>query len=456
MSPYPHLLEPVTLAGVPLRNRVVMGSMHTGMEDRARHLPELAAYFAERARGGVGLIVTGGYAPNVRGWLLPFGSMMTRRAARGRAPPGHRRGAHRGRRDPAAGAARGPLRLHPAQRLGVRDQVADHAVQGRRPVVARGRADHRRLRGRGPAGPARRVRRHRGDGVRGVPHQPVPRPAHQPAHRPVGWLGGEPDALPRRGGPPGARGARRRLPADVPHVAARPRPRRPDLGRDRHLGPQGRGGRRVGDQHRHRLARGAGAHDHHPGPARRLGRDHRPAAARGRHPGVRLEPDQLPRGGRGDPRLRRRRPGLDGPAVPGRPGRWSTRPRPVAPTRSTPASAATRPAWTTRSPTSARPAWSTRGPAARPRWCSRPTRRARRVAVVGAGPAGLVRRRVGRRARARRDAVRGLARDRRPVPAGDGDPRQGGVRLDAALLLPPARRARGRRTPVDGGRPPTT
>ncbi len=77
-SPYPHLLEPLTLGGLTLRNRVVMGSMHTGMEDRARHLPELAAYFAERARGGVGLIVTGGYAPNVRGWLLPFGSMMTR------------------------------------------------------------------------------------------------------------------------------------------------------------------------------------------------------------------------------------------------------------------------------------------------------------------------------------------------------------------------------------------
>jgi 2,4-dienoyl-CoA reductase (NADPH2) len=79
MSPYPHLLAPVTLSGVPLRNRVVMGSMHTGLEDRARHLPELAAYLAARARGGAGLIVTGGYAPNVRGWLLPFGSMMTRR-----------------------------------------------------------------------------------------------------------------------------------------------------------------------------------------------------------------------------------------------------------------------------------------------------------------------------------------------------------------------------------------
>ncbi len=78
MSPYPHLLEPLTVGGVTLRNRVVMGSMHTGMEDRARHLPELAAYFAERARGGVGLAVTGGYSPNVRGWLLPFGSMMTR------------------------------------------------------------------------------------------------------------------------------------------------------------------------------------------------------------------------------------------------------------------------------------------------------------------------------------------------------------------------------------------
>ena len=78
MTAYPHLLEPITLAGTTLRNRVVMGSMHTGLEDRPRHLPELAAYFAERARGGVGLIVTGGYAPNVRGWLQPFGSMLTR------------------------------------------------------------------------------------------------------------------------------------------------------------------------------------------------------------------------------------------------------------------------------------------------------------------------------------------------------------------------------------------
>ncbi|MCL3817071.1 NADPH-dependent 2,4-dienoyl-CoA reductase [Aeromicrobium wangtongii] len=78
-SAYPHLLEPLDLGHTTLRNRVIMGSMHTGMEDRAKHLPELAAYFAERARGGVALSVTGGYAPNWHGWLLPFGSQMTSR-----------------------------------------------------------------------------------------------------------------------------------------------------------------------------------------------------------------------------------------------------------------------------------------------------------------------------------------------------------------------------------------
>ena len=72
MTPYPHLLEPITLGTSPdaltLRNRTVMGSMHTGLEDFAWDIPKLAAYFAERARGGVGLIVTGGYAPTKRGW----------------------------------------------------------------------------------------------------------------------------------------------------------------------------------------------------------------------------------------------------------------------------------------------------------------------------------------------------------------------------------------------------
>jgi 2,4-dienoyl-CoA reductase (NADPH2) len=53
-----------------------MGSMHTGLEDRARDIDRLAEYFAERARGGVGLIITGGYSPNRTGWLLPFAAQM--------------------------------------------------------------------------------------------------------------------------------------------------------------------------------------------------------------------------------------------------------------------------------------------------------------------------------------------------------------------------------------------
>ena len=71
-APYPRLLAPLDLGFTTLRNRVLMGSMHTGLEDRARDFPKLAAYFAERAAGGVGLIVTGGFSPNVVGWLKPF------------------------------------------------------------------------------------------------------------------------------------------------------------------------------------------------------------------------------------------------------------------------------------------------------------------------------------------------------------------------------------------------
>ncbi|MGH3864015.1 FAD-dependent oxidoreductase [Actinokineospora sp.] len=77
MSEYPTLLSTVDLGFTTLRNRVVMGSMHTGLEDRAADVPKLAAYFAERARGGVGLIITGGYAPNRTGWLKPFASKLT-------------------------------------------------------------------------------------------------------------------------------------------------------------------------------------------------------------------------------------------------------------------------------------------------------------------------------------------------------------------------------------------
>ncbi|HGA2317250.1 TPA: FAD-dependent oxidoreductase [Pseudomonas putida] len=64
---YPHLLAPLDLGFTTLRNRTLMGSMHTGLEERPGGFERMAAYFAERARGGVGLMVTGGIAPNDEG-----------------------------------------------------------------------------------------------------------------------------------------------------------------------------------------------------------------------------------------------------------------------------------------------------------------------------------------------------------------------------------------------------
>lgn len=80
-GPFPHLLEPLDLGFTQLRNRVLMGSMHTGLEDRAKDAPRLAAYFGERSRGGVALMITGGYAPNREGWLSPFGSRLASKGA---------------------------------------------------------------------------------------------------------------------------------------------------------------------------------------------------------------------------------------------------------------------------------------------------------------------------------------------------------------------------------------
>jgi 2,4-dienoyl-CoA reductase (NADPH2) len=70
-TPFPHLLSPLDLGFTTLKNRVLMGSMHTGLEDNKKDFPRLAAYFAERAAGEVGLIVTGGVAPSLRGSPTP-------------------------------------------------------------------------------------------------------------------------------------------------------------------------------------------------------------------------------------------------------------------------------------------------------------------------------------------------------------------------------------------------
>ncbi|HEY8880416.1 MAG TPA: FAD-dependent oxidoreductase, partial [Roseateles sp.] len=80
---YPRLLAPLDLGFTTLKNRVLMGSMHTGLEDGRKHFERMAVFFAERARGEVGLIVTGGFAPNIEGWAKPFaGTLATSGAAR--------------------------------------------------------------------------------------------------------------------------------------------------------------------------------------------------------------------------------------------------------------------------------------------------------------------------------------------------------------------------------------
>ena len=77
MSAYPHLLSPLNLGFATLPNRVIMGSMHVGLEEVKDGFARMAAFYAERARGGVGLIVTGGIAPNDRGRPMPGGARLT-------------------------------------------------------------------------------------------------------------------------------------------------------------------------------------------------------------------------------------------------------------------------------------------------------------------------------------------------------------------------------------------
>ena len=75
-SPYPHLLKPLDLGFTTLKNRVLMGSMHTGLEDIADSHHRMAAFYAARAKGGVGLIVTGGFAPNEESIVMKGASIL--------------------------------------------------------------------------------------------------------------------------------------------------------------------------------------------------------------------------------------------------------------------------------------------------------------------------------------------------------------------------------------------
>ncbi len=74
---YPHLLAPLDLGFTTLRNRVLMGSMHTGLEEEKGGFAKMAAFYGARAKGGVGLIVTGGISPNLRGRLYPTAAQLS-------------------------------------------------------------------------------------------------------------------------------------------------------------------------------------------------------------------------------------------------------------------------------------------------------------------------------------------------------------------------------------------
>ena len=74
---YKHIFEPLDLGFTTLKNRILMGSIHTGLEEEKNGFERIAAYYAERAKGGVGLIVTGGISPSIQGWTAPFSARMS-------------------------------------------------------------------------------------------------------------------------------------------------------------------------------------------------------------------------------------------------------------------------------------------------------------------------------------------------------------------------------------------
>ena len=166
-----------------------MGSMHTGLEEASDGFARMAAFYATRARGGVGLMVTGGIAPNLSGRLEPKASQLSFPWQIGPPPPDHRRGPRRRRQDRAADPACGALRVSPAGGRAVAVARRRSARFRARGLTRLGRAeDDRRLRALRAARAARRLRRRRDHGLRGLPHQPVRRAADQPPRRRMGRL----------------------------------------------------------------------------------------------------------------------------------------------------------------------------------------------------------------------------------------------------------------------------
>ncbi len=381
---FPLLLAPLDLGFTTLKNRVLMGSMHTGLEESSRGFHKLAAFYAERAAGGVGLIVTGGIAPNFAGRVEPRALQLSYgwqvknhrivtdavHAAGGRIAM---QILHAGRYayhplSVAPSSLKSPItpfRPRALTQWGVRRTIGDYA----RCAELAQRAGYDGVEIMGSEGY--------------LINQFI---ALQTNHRDDDWGGSYlnrirfPVEIVRR--------TREATGPEFHHhlsaVDARPGRRRKHVGRGRRAGAGDRG--RGGDdhQHRHRLARGAHSHHRDHGAARRVRVGDATAQGRGEDPAHRHQPHQRSRDRRSGARARRRRHGVDGASVP---RRFAVRDQGggrVAPTRSTPASAATRRASTRSSSARRRRAWSTRMRAARPSSSAR--RRRNRVASRSSAP----------------------------------------------------------------------
>ena len=433
-DPYPNLLSPLDLGFTTLRNRVVMGSMHTGLEDRAGDTDRLAAYFAERARGGVGLIITGGYAPNRTGWLLPFASQLVSSSEARR----HRRITdavhdaggkillqilHAGRYayhpfSVSASSIKAPINpFRPAQLRNVDGTIADFA---RCAELAR------------DAG-------YDGVEIMGSEGYLLNQFLAPRTNKRTDAWGGSPEK-------------RRRFPVEIvrrtregcrsglhhllPTVDGRLCRGRSELGRNRRAGKGSRGGGRDDDQLRVRLARGAGADDRHLGAQQRV-RRHQQRGGRAR---------VHSRWWRRTVSTCRRPPRRFSPTRTCNSSRWRAR-------------LLSDPDWVNKAQADAADEINTciscnqacldhafvhkkvsclLNPRAgrETNLVLSPTRRTRRVAVVGAGPAGLATAVTAAQRGHDGHAVRGGRCHRRSIRLGQKDSRQGGVQRDASATTP--------------------
>jgi hypothetical protein len=436
MTPYPHLTAPLDLGHTQLRNRVIMGSMHTGprrpllpLRQAGRVLPRTGEGRRRPDRHRRHLAEPAGLAAAVR----RHPELPRRRAE---PPPRHARGARGGRQDPDADPACGPLRLPALRRLGlgVKSPIS--------PFKPRALTERGIERPSAPTCAAPSWRKAGYDGVEVMgsegyllnqflcartnraPTAGAARSRTACACRSRSCAASAP-----RSGPTSSSCTATRC--STWSKAAIPGTKWCSVARA--LEAAGVTILNTGI----RLARGARADHRHLGAARGVRRAWPGACARSERPGGGLEPHQHAGRGRAHAGARRRRPGVDGAPLPGR-SEFVARRRKGARTRSTPASPATRPASTTPSRTSARAAWSIRAPATRPNWCTcrisaAPRRRGRRRAGRPVGGDG------GGRARPRGDAVRQRGRGRRPVQASPCRSRARRNSRDAPLLHAQAR-----------------